>query len=80
MRQDAFTKARRIVAEGRLTLHLVDQDVVEASCRGDAAVHNLGFDEVGFYCSCRARGRCSHLIALGLVVVIPTTHRETGPL
>jgi uncharacterized Zn finger protein len=62
-------KARRYLVEGRLTIARVDAAAVEASCRGGGAVYELGHDGEQWWCSCPARGRCAHLMALGLVVV-----------
>lgn len=50
---------------------------VAADCRGDAAVHSLGRDSSGWFCSCKARGRCGHLLALGSVVALGP--REAQP-
>ncbi len=73
MREPLDTKAKRYVLEGRLTVHRVDADgpVVEATVRGSGAVYAAGFDEDGWFCSCPALSRCSHLLALQLVVVRP---------
>ena len=67
-REDAFTKARRLLAEGRLTVRVVGGSHIAAVCRGDSAkVYTLGFDQGRWYCSCPAVGqpvRCSHSLAL----------------
>jgi hypothetical protein len=62
-------KGRRYVAEGRLRiLELNEADgVAVADCRGDGAIWSLGYDSRGWWCSCPAKTRCAHLIALGLV-------------
>jgi hypothetical protein len=73
VRENATAKANRILAEGRLVVRELDEygGTVTADCRGDAAVHSLGRDEAGrWFCSCKARGRCSHLLALGSVVAV----------
>lgn len=72
MREDARTKGQRYVAEGRLTIRLVNTDagVVEADCRGGGAVYRLGHRDGRWVCSCPARGRCAHLVALQLVVAV----------
>ncbi len=71
-RERAAEKARRYLAEGRLLVRELDEHagVVQADVRGDGAVHVAGRDERGWYCDCPARGRCAHLLALGLVVAI----------
>lgn len=69
-REDAATRGRRYLVEGRLTVTLVHGDVVEAQCRGSGEVHELGHKPGrGWWCTCPARGRCSHLQALTLVTV-----------
>lgn len=72
-REDAATKGRRMLAEGRLTVErLTPSGLIVARCRGDSgAVYALGFDPDGseWRCTCPSRGRCSHLRALQLVVV-----------
>ena len=46
---------------------------VKAKCRGDSGeVYQLGYDpRRAWYCTCPAKGVCSHLVALQLVVVLP---------
>lgn len=72
---NAEDKGRRLLTEGRLTVEKLDGGLIVASCRGDSGeVYHLGFDPRGngeWRCTCVARGRCSHLIALQLVVVKP---------
>jgi hypothetical protein len=62
-------KARRYVSEGRLIVRQLDEEggTAGADCRGDGQIHSLGYDDRGWWCSCAAKGRCSHLLALGLV-------------
>ena len=71
-REDARAKGLRYVTEGRLVVRLVDEGagVVEADCRGGGAVHRLGHRDCRWFCSCPARGRCAHLVALQLVVAV----------
>lgn len=72
MRENAAAKARRLLTEGRLRVLSVDEASATASaeCRGDSGLtYSVGWDEAGrWFCSCEAKGRCSHLIALQLVV------------
>jgi uncharacterized Zn finger protein len=68
-RESVETKARRYLAEGRLTVLGVDAEGVRATCRGRGAVYRLGWNGNDWYCTCPARQRCCHLIALQLVVV-----------
>ncbi len=72
-RENVEVKARRYLGESRLTVLQVDGDHVEAECRGTGEVHRLGHHpryRNGWWCSCPARGRCCHLAALQLVIVI----------
>lgn len=73
MRENARDRGRRLVSEGRLLVCRADETEIYATCRGDSGeVHELGFrDDAGWYCSCPARSRCGHLVALQLVTVAP---------
>lgn len=71
----ASDKARRLLQEGRVMVRNVDpvRDYVYAQCRGDSGeVYDMGYDPLKkqWRCTCAARGECSHLQALKLVVVI----------
>jgi hypothetical protein len=68
VRENAEAKGRRYVAEGRLVVDLVIPGEVRARCRGGGACYRLGFVDGDWFCSCPALTRCSHLVALGLVV------------
>ena len=73
-RENAEAKGRRYLAEGRLELVRVDFDTerpvpIAALCRGDGREYRLLYRAGdGWSCDCEARGRCAHLVALGLVV------------
>ena len=69
-REDAITKGRRYLGEGRLTLVSVTPTETLALCRGDGQTYHLTARRGRWTCTCDARTRCSHLLALGLVVVI----------
>ena len=71
MREDAATKARRYVCEGRLTIRLVGVEEIRATAKGDGEVYELGLlPGRGWYCSCPAvTDKCSHLRGLRLVTV-----------
>lgn len=66
-RESAAAKARRILAEGRVTVTACGPGYARALVRGDGAVHEVTEDARGRLCTCQARGLCSHLLALGLV-------------
>ena len=70
-RENIQTKGRRYLIEGRLSVRLVSHSQVVASCRGTGEVWTVGYQRGGWYCTCPAKGRCSHLEALQLVVVRP---------
>jgi len=82
MREDAAAKGRRLLTEGRLVVERVDGRRIEATCRGDtAAVYRLGFGrEAEWWCECPALGRCSHLVALQLVVAHKARDGGWAPL
>jgi hypothetical protein len=70
-RETVEEKARRLLGEGRLLVEHVADGRVQAIVAGDSGMHELAVEADGAEsCSCRASGRCSHLVALGLV-----THR-----
>lgn len=70
MRENAAMKARRLLAEGRLTVLHVGQGEIRASCKGDSgAVHRIAYAEGRWLCSCPALGFCSHAQAVALVTV-----------
>jgi uncharacterized Zn finger protein len=70
VREGAEARGRRYLTEGRLVVERVVAGEVYARCRGSGAVYALGFDERGWWCSCPARGRCSHVVALQLVTAV----------
>lgn len=70
-RESAQTKGRRYLTEGRLVVTHVTEGCVRAYCRGGGALYQLGFDApTHWWCDCPARVRCSHLVALQLVVAM----------
>lgn len=68
-RESAEQKGQRYVVEGRLTVERLDGRGIRARCRGSGTVYALGYDGEGWFCSCPARTRCAHLVALQLVSV-----------
>lgn len=69
-RENAASKGRRLVAEGRLTVTELSRERVVAECKGDSgAVYRLGWTDLRWACDCPARSKCAHLTALQLVVV-----------
>jgi uncharacterized Zn finger protein len=77
MREDVRTKGRRLLVEGRLRVHAITGHEVIATCMGDSAeLYRLGLSRTSDFCTCPARGRCSHLTALLLVALRPLDERE----
>jgi uncharacterized Zn finger protein len=72
MRENAATKARRYLCEGRLVLESVHPGEATATCRGDGLLYRLGWRRAtGWWCTCPARSdQCSHLLAMRLVVAM----------
>jgi hypothetical protein len=79
-RESAAAKARRYLAEGRLTVLEVGPSIVRAVCRGDGQVYRCGWWRGRWGCTCPAastfRAHCAHLLALRLVVVEPSGDAE----
>ena len=69
-REDAATKARRLLAEGRVTIVHADEGGVAALIRGDSAMtYRVTHAGGEWRCDCAARTRCSHIQALMLVTL-----------
>jgi hypothetical protein len=72
VREDAATKARRLLTEARLTMLEITPTEVFAHVRGDSGIiYSCGYDHGRWYCDCEAKGKCSHIMALQLVVLEP---------
>jgi len=67
VRENAISRGRRYVSEGRLVVQSVTPSVARAVCRGDGAIYKVGFKDGRWTCDCPALTRCSHQYALGLV-------------
>ena len=64
-------KARRILGEGRVVIEHLNRHEVTATVRGDGHRYVVTWrPSTGWTCPCEARGRCSHLLAVGLVVAV----------
>jgi len=66
-REGAADKARRYLVEGRVTIVHVSGPRVLAYVRGDGAVWRCEANGSDWVCPCPAKGRCAHLLAVGLV-------------
>jgi hypothetical protein len=76
VRENALSKGRRYAAEGRLVVRSLNLEGARAECRGDGTIYALGFEDGRWWCSCQARGRCSHQYALGLVTALEVGDRR----
>lgn len=78
MAESAADKAIRLLIEGRLMVKVVRPETgfVHVQCRGDSGqVYDLGRDPTSgeWRCTCQEmKGKCSHLRAAQLVVVMPS--------
>lgn len=72
-RETAVEKGRRYIAEGRLTITMLDDDgSTAATCRGTGTRWLVTIDPDGYWaCTCPARTVCAHIEALALVVDAP---------
>ena len=78
-REDAATKGRRLLTEGRLRIVTASDRHIVAHCIGDSGErYVLTCDPRSWTCSCPALGRCSHLVALMLVTLRPLPTRGPG--
>jgi len=66
-RETIAEKALRYLGEGRVAVEYADGETVRATARGSDAVYRVGFSGGVWACDCPARGRCAHLVAVGLV-------------
>lgn len=66
-RENAADKARRYLIEGRVTIATVRGPRVVAYVRGDGAAWRVEVDGPRWTCACPAKGRCAHMLAVGLV-------------
>lgn len=79
-RENAASKARRYLAEGRIVVERVDARSVVAVARGDGERHHVTWRRSGGWsCTCPARGRCCHLQAVGLVVAVDLSSTDGRP-
>lgn len=70
-RENAETKGRRYLIEGRVLLHEVRAGTVKAKVRGSDQFYEVTLRNGYWNCNCYAKGRCSHLVAVQLVTVNP---------
>ena len=74
MRENAYSKARRYLIEGRVIVTQVYDGRVAARVRGDGHIYDAGFNAGAWACSCPAStDQCSHLRAIRLVTAPEAT-------
>jgi hypothetical protein len=72
-------KAARYLCERRLTVLQVDKVSIIAECRGSGEIHRCGYNAVhGWHCTCKAKSRCCHRVALQAVTVQPPEMPRLG--
>jgi uncharacterized Zn finger protein len=72
VRETVAAKAARLAGSGRVTLRRLDENLIVASVRGDSArVYDVEWNPDGWWCTCPAMRRCSHIRAVQLVVLEP---------
>lgn len=68
---NATAKADQYLAAGRVIVTTVEPGSVKATVRGDGHSGHVDYaDPAGWFCTCPARSRCCHLIAVRKVVAI----------
>jgi hypothetical protein len=73
MRENAESKARRYLGEGRVQIVSCDEEAgtVMAQVRGSGAVYAASHGAKGWHCDCAARSKdCAHVLALKLVTAL----------
>lgn len=63
-REDARSKASRLLVEGRVIVTAVDGPRVSAVVRGEGAIYRVTAVHDEWTCPCPARTRCSHVLAV----------------
>jgi hypothetical protein len=73
VRENAESKARRYLCEGRVRVIACDEaaGTIVAEVRGNGAVYAAGHGPKGWACECEAKSKnCAHILALKLVTVL----------
>lgn len=69
-REGAAAKARRYLVDGRVVVTHVTTGRASAVVRGDGHLWRVEARGPHWSCTCPARTRCSHQLAVGLVVAV----------
>ena len=73
-RENAYTKARRYLVEGRVIVTRVSDRIVSARVRGDGAIYDAVWQAGIWTCSCSVRtDQCAHLRAVRLITAPEVT-------
>lgn len=77
MRENVTVKADRLLVSGRLAVQWVDTHEIRAACRGDSGeLYAVSYTpDTGWTCNCPALSRCSHIIALQRITIVPSPRR-----
>lgn len=71
MRENAEAKSRRYLAEGRIVLAVVKDNLVLGTARGDGRMWRFGYKSGVWWCHCPARSdQCCHLRAARKIVAV----------
>jgi hypothetical protein len=69
-RENARTKAERLLVGGAVSVLEVTRYRCAARVKGDTATHAVTFDGDRWACDCQALGPCSHALAVARVVAV----------
>jgi uncharacterized Zn finger protein len=69
-REGAQQKGRRYLLEGRVRIRYVGPQGVRAYVRGQGEIYRVEYGWGRWSCTCPAKGRCCHLVAVQLVVAV----------
>ena len=72
-------KAWRLINTGRVTITHQTEDVLAGTVAGDHDTYQVSIDPDGEHCTCPARVRCSHIIALDLFEMTDDPELSPGP-
>jgi hypothetical protein len=73
VRENAESKARRYLTEGRVRIVACDEaaGTIVAEVRGSGTVYAAGHGPKGWSCDCPAKSKnCAHVLALRLITVL----------
>ena len=71
MRENARTKSKRLLIEGRVLIRSAGPQGVSALVRGDSGcLRRVSYENARWFCDCPALGPCSHIMAVEAVVLV----------